>query len=164
MTGMPEGTDEAFMRLALAEAEEAARLGEIPIGAVIVQEGEVLATGHNLRETLQDPTLHAEVVALRRAAQNRRSWRLTGATMYVTIEPCPMCAGALVLARVSRLVYGAPDPKAGAVDTLMDLVRDERLNHRLKVTSGVLADEATAVMQAFFRRRRREGNMSGRKA
>ncbi|MGE5507876.1 MAG: tRNA adenosine(34) deaminase TadA [Chitinophagales bacterium] len=160
---MPEGTDEAFMRLALAEAEEAARLGEIPIGAVIVQDGEVLATGHNLRETLQDPTLHAEIVAVRRAAQNRRSWRLTGATMYVTIEPCPMCAGALVLARISRLVYGAPDPKAGAVDTLMDLVRDERLNHRMDVTSGVLAGEAAAVLQAFFRRRRREGNMSGQK-
>ncbi|HHW14884.1 MAG TPA: nucleoside deaminase [Firmicutes bacterium] len=145
------------MRLALAEAEEAARLGEIPIGAVLVAQGEVIGTGHNLRETLQDPTLHAEIVALRRAAQNKRSWRLTGATMYVTIEPCPMCAGALVLARVSRLVYGAKDPKAGAVDSLMDLVRDERLNHRLEVTSGVLAEEATALLQAFFQDLRRGG-------
>lgn len=146
--------DTTFMRLALAEAEEAGRLGEIPIGAVIVQDGEVLATGYNLRETLQDPTAHAEVVALRRAAQNRRSWRLTGATLYATIEPCPMCAGALVLARVSRLVYGAPDPKAGAVDTLMDIVRDQRLNHRMEVTSGVLADEAAALLQNFFKVRR----------
>lgn len=146
--------DVVFMRLALAEADEAARLGEIPIGAVIVQQGEVLATGHNLRETLEDPTAHAEVVAIRRAAQNRRSWRLTGATLYVTIEPCPMCAGALVLARISRLVYGAKDPKAGAVDSLMDIVRDERLNHRLDVTSGVLADEASALLQDFFKSRR----------
>lgn len=146
--------DEVYMRLALAEAEEAARLGEIPIGAVIVEGDEVLATGHNLRETLHDPTAHAEVVALRRAAQNRRSWRLTGATLYVTIEPCPMCAGALVLARIARLVYGAPDPKAGAVDTLMDIVRDERLNHRVEVTSGVLADQAASLLQEFFKTRR----------
>lgn len=152
MSHLPE--DEAFMRLALAEAEEAGRLGEIPIGAVIVQDGEILATGYNLRETLNDPTAHAEVVAVRRAAQNRRSWRLTGATLYVTIEPCPMCAGALVLARIDRLVYGATDPKAGAVDTLMDLVRDSRLNHRLEVTSGVLAEEAAALLQDFFKARR----------
>lgn len=153
--------DAAFMRLALAEAEEAARLGEIPIGAVLVEQGEVIGTGHNLRETLQDPTLHAEIVALRRAAQNKRSWRLTGATMYVTIEPCPMCAGALVLARVARLVYGAKDPKAGAVDSLMDLVRDERLNHRLEVTSEVLAEEAAGLLQAFFQDLRRGGKSQG---
>lgn len=146
--------DEFFMRMALAEGAEAARLGEIPIGAVVVEDGEVLATGHNLRETLNDPTAHAEVVVLRRAAQNKRSWRLTGATLYVTIEPCPMCAGALVLARIDRLVYGAKDPKAGAVDTLMDIVRDERLNHRMEVTSGVLADEAVALLQEFFKARR----------
>ncbi|MDI6871432.1 MAG: tRNA adenosine(34) deaminase TadA [Bacillota bacterium] len=146
--------DIAFMRLALAEAEEAARLGEVPIGAVVVDQGEVIGTGYNLRETLQDPTLHAEIVALRRAAQNRRSWRLTGATLYVTIEPCPMCAGALVLARITRLVYGAADPRAGAVDSLWDIVRDERLNHRVEVTSGVLAEEAAALLQSFFRTRR----------
>ncbi|MGE5553757.1 MAG: tRNA adenosine(34) deaminase TadA [Betaproteobacteria bacterium] len=147
--------DADFMRLALAEAEEAGRLGEVPIGAVVVdQQGEVIGTGHNLRETIQDPTLHAEIVALRRAAQNRRSWRLTGATLYVTIEPCAMCAGALVLARIARLVYGAKDPRAGAVDSLWNIVRDERLNHRIEVTAGVLAEEAAALLQDFFKARR----------
>ncbi len=153
---MSDGCDDsAFMRLALAEAEEAGRRGEIPIGAVVVDEqGEVIGTGYNLRETLQDPTLHAEVLALRRAAQNKGSWRLTGATLYVTIEPCAMCAGALVLARVGRLVYGAKDPRAGAVDSLWDIVRDRRVNHQLEVTSGILAEEAAALLQDFFKARR----------
>jgi tRNA(adenine34) deaminase len=121
---------------------------------VIVLDGKIIGRGHNLKETLQDPTLHAEIVALRSAVAHRGHWRLTGCTMYVTIEPCPMCAGALVLARLDRLVYGAADPKAGAVDSLMHLVQDERLNHRIAVTSEVLAEEATSLMQDFFRRLR----------
>lgn len=146
--------DPLFMREALAEAQQASTKGEIPIGAVVVLDGQIIGRGHNLKETLQDPTLHAEIVALRAAVAHRGHWRLTGCTMYVTIEPCPMCAGALVLARLDRLVYGAADPKAGAIDSLMNLVQDERLNHRIAVTSGVLADEATALMQDFFRRLR----------
>ncbi|OUM98572.1 MAG: tRNA-specific adenosine deaminase [Firmicutes bacterium ZCTH02-B6] len=143
------------MRAALAEAEAAAAKGEIPIGAVIVRAGELVASGHNLRETERDPTGHAEVVAIRRAAERLGAWRLTGATLYVTIEPCAMCAGALVLARIERLVYGAADPKAGACGTLWNLVQDPRLNHRLAVTAGVMEDECRAVIQGFFRRLRR---------
>ena len=142
------------MRAALAEAEAAAAKGEIPIGAVIVRGGELIASGHNVRETERDPTGHAEMVAIRRAAARLGAWRLTGTTLYVTIEPCPMCAGALVLARIERLVYGAADPKAGACGTLWNLVQDPRLNHRLAVTAGVLEDECRAVIQAFFRRLR----------
>jgi len=142
------------MRAALAEAEAAAALGEIPIGAVIVRDGELIATGYNLRETERDPTAHAEMVAIRRAAARLGAWRLTGTTLYVTIEPCPMCAGALVLARIERLVYGAADPKAGACGTLWNLVQDPRLNHRLAVTAGVLEEECRSVIQAFFRRLR----------
>lgn len=142
------------MRAALAEAEAAAAKGEIPIGAVIVRDGELIAGGHNLRETERDPTAHAEVVAIKRAAERLGAWRLTGTTLYVTIEPCAMCAGALVLARIERLVYGAADPKAGACGTLWNLVQDPRLNHRLAVTAGVLEDECRAVIQGFFRRLR----------
>jgi len=142
------------MRAALAEAEAAAEKGEIPIGAVIVRDGELIAGGHNLRETERDPTAHAEVVAIKRAAERLGAWRLTGTTLYVTIEPCAMCAGALVLARIERLVYGAADPKAGACGTLWNLVQDPRLNHRLAVTAGVLEDECRAVIQGFFRRLR----------
>lgn len=141
----------SFMRLALQEAEEAFARGEVPIGAVIVREGEVIACAHNLRETRQDPTAHAEILALREAASRTGSWRLTGTTMYVTLEPCPMCAGALVLARVGHLVYGAPDPKAGAAGSLMNIPRDERLNHRLEVTGGVLREECGDILQRFFR-------------
>jgi len=150
----PQPDDETWMRAALAEAEAAAAKGEIPIGAVIVRDGELIAAGHNLRETERDPTGHAEMVAIRRAAARLGAWRLTGTTLYVTIEPCPMCAGALVLARIERLVYGAADPKAGACGTLWNLVQDPRLNHRLAVTAGVLEDECRAVIQAFFRRLR----------
>mgnify|MGYP001125708251 CR=1 FL=1 len=150
----PQPEDEAWMRAALAEAEAAAEKGEIPIGAVIVRDGELIAGGHNLRETERDPTAHAEVVAIKRAAERLGAWRLTGTTLYVTIEPCAMCAGALVLARIERLVYGAADPKAGACGTLWNLVQDPRLNHRLAVTAGVLEDECRAVIQGFFRRLR----------
>lgn len=143
--------DETWMRAALEEARAAAALGEIPIGAVVVKDGQVLARGHNLRETERDPTAHAEVVAIRRAASSIGAWRLTGTTLYVTIEPCPMCAGALVLARIERLVYGAADPKAGACGTLYNLVQDPRLNHRLAVSGGVLEDECRDVLRGFFR-------------
>jgi len=147
--------DETFMAEALAEARRAAAEGEVPIGAVLVAEGRIAGRGRNARERLQDPTAHAEVLALQEAARTLGRWRLTGSTMYATLEPCPMCAGALVNARVDRLVYGVADPKAGAVDTLFDVVRDPRLNHRLAVTRGVLADECGALLREFFRERRK---------
>lgn len=149
-----EETDRKFMEEALREAEKALALGEVPIGAVIVYEGEIYARGHNLRERGADPTAHAEIVALRAAAARRKSWRLHGMTLYVTLEPCPMCAGAMVNARLERLVFGAFDPKAGAAGTLMNLVQDERLNHRLSVTGGVLAEAAGALLKEFFQRKR----------
>ena len=143
-----------FMREALAEADQAARIGEVPIGAVLVRNDQIIARAHNLRETSGDPTAHAEILALREAAETQRHWRLTGTTLYVTLEPCPMCAGALVQARVERLVYGAADPKAGATGSLMNLVQDDRLNHRVEVTSGVLATECGTILKEFFRERR----------
>ena len=149
-----EETDRKFKEEALQEAEKALALGEVPIGAVIVYEGEIYARGHNLRERGADPTAHAEIVALRAAAARRKSWRLHGMTLYVTLEPCPMCAGAMVNARLERLVFGAFDPKAGAAGTLMNLVQDERLNHRLSVTGGVLAEAAGALLKEFFQRKR----------
>jgi tRNA(adenine34) deaminase len=148
--------DERFMRLALDEARAALATEDVPIGCVLVDDATnvVLATGRNVREAEQDPTGHAEVVALRAAARARKRWRLDGTTLYVTLEPCPMCAGALVNSRVRRVVYGAADPKAGAVGTLMDLCRDARLNHRLEVTAGVLAEEAASLLREFFKARR----------
>jgi tRNA(adenine34) deaminase len=146
--------DEKYMRLALDEARAAGLAGDVPVGAVVVgDDGAVLATGHNRREADRDPTAHAEVVALRAAARRLGEWRVP-ATLYVTQEPCPMCAGALVNARVRRLVYGCPNPKAGAVVTLFQVPTDPRLNHRLEVTAGVLADECAEVLKAFFRERR----------
>lgn len=139
------------MREALIEAEKALEIGEVPIGAVVIKDGAVIGRGHNLRETTNDPTAHAEVIALREAAQRSGSWRLTGCELYVTIEPCPMCAGAIILARIDRVVYGAADPKAGAVDTLYRLLNDSRFNHQAEVTAGVLQKECSALMQAFFR-------------
>ena len=147
--------DETFMAEALAEARRAAAEGEVPIGAVLVVEGRIAGRGRNGRERLRDPTGHAEILALQEAARTLGRWRLTGSTMYATLEPCPMCAGALVNARVDRLVYGVADPKAGAVDTLFDILRDARLNHRIAVTSGVLAEECGAVLREFFRERRK---------
>lgn len=139
------------MRLALQEAEGALATGDVPIGAVVVSpSGAVIATGRNVREAAHDPTGHAEVVALRAAAAALGSWRLDGCTLVVTLEPCTMCAGALVLARVERLVFGAFDPKAGAVGSLWDVVRDRRLNHRPEVVAGVLGDEQAALLEAFF--------------
>ena len=130
-----------FMRRALGAAEEAAGRGEVPVGAVVVVGDEIVAVAHNERETGSDPTAHAEIVALRRAAAALGSWRLTGADLFVTMEPCPMCAGALVNARLRRLYFGCDDPKAGAVRTLYQIAEDTRLNHRVTVTSGVLAEE-----------------------
>ena len=143
------------MRLALAEAGAALPSGDVPVGAVVVgPDGEVLGRGHNVREAEGDPTGHAEVRALQAAARAVGLWRLDRCTLVVTLEPCTMCAGALVLARVSRLVYGAEDPKAGAVGSLWDVVRDRRLNHRPEVVAGVLADECAEELRAFFRTHR----------
>ena len=146
--------DADYMALALAEAREAAPRGEVPVGAVVVKDGRVLASAHNRRETSHDPTAHAELLALREAARRVGSWRLDGCTLYVTLEPCFMCAGAMVNARLPRLVFGASDPKAGAVGSLADVARDPRLNHRVDVLSGVLADECGSVLRDFFSSRR----------
>jgi tRNA(adenine34) deaminase len=146
--------DLEMMALALEEARKAATWGDVPIGAVVSQEGEVRGRAANQRERRGDPTAHAEILALRHAAREVGSWRLSGCTLYVTLEPCAMCAGAAVLARVDRLVFGAPDPKAGFAGSLGDLVRDSRLNHRLDVTPGVLAEEGGALLRAFFAGRR----------
>jgi tRNA(adenine34) deaminase len=143
------------MRLALAEAQAALAGEDVPVGAVVLDEsGTVIGTGRNTRESDGDPTGHAEVVALRAAAATRGEWRLSGCTLVVTLEPCTMCAGALVLARVERLVFGAYDDKLGAVGSLWDVVRDRRLNHRPEVVSGVLADESAALLDTFFARHR----------
>jgi tRNA(adenine34) deaminase len=146
--------DEAWMLEAIAEARAAAAAGDVPVGAVVVVGGAIVARGRNRREAAQDPTAHAEVEALREAARALGHWRLVGATVYATLEPCPMCAGALVLARVERVVYGCADPKAGAVDTLFDVGRSTRLNHRFQITSGVLAERCADELRAFFKARR----------
>ena len=153
MSAVP--TYDAWMRLALDESARTAGSDDVPVGAVLVDEdGRVVGRGHNVREADSDPTGHAEMVALRGAAAELGSWRLTGCTLVVTLEPCTMCAGALVLARVARLVYGAADPKAGAVGSLWDVVRDRRLNHRPEVVGGVLAEECAQVLRDFFRTHR----------
>jgi tRNA(adenine34) deaminase len=151
--------DDGFMAVALREAARAAEEDEVPVGAVVVKDGRVIGRGHNERERLADPTAHAEMIALTAAAQAVGSWRLDGAVMYVTLEPCPMCAGALVNARVERLVYGATDPKAGACGTLYDIPRDSRLNHRLEVTAGVRAEECGEILTSYFRAKRSRGSM-----
>ena len=148
-------TDNHFMREALIEAQKAFDKGEIPIGAVLVRNGNIVARNHNRREEQHDPTAHAEVLVIREAGKILGGWRLPDSTLYVTIEPCPMCAGALVQSRVPRLVYGAPDPKAGAVHSLYTITEDQRLNHRLEVTGGVLAEECAELMRLFFRSRRK---------
>jgi tRNA(adenine34) deaminase len=152
---MADERDRRLMRLALAEAERAATVSsDVPVGAVVARGEEVLGRSGNARERDQDPTAHAEVLAVRAAAAALGSWHLEGCTIYVTLEPCAMCAGALVLSRIDRLVFGAPDPKAGFVGSLGDLVRDARLNHRIDVESGVLEAEAGELLRAFFRERR----------
>jgi tRNA(adenine34) deaminase len=147
-------SDEKYMRIALQEASAALDHGDVPVGAVIVHDGVVIARAHNQREQLKDPTAHAEMIALTQAAAAREAWRLTGCTLYVTVEPCVMCAGALVLARVSRLVYGADDPKAGACASLYRILSDPRLNHSIETASGVLADDCAGLLREFFRSRR----------
>ena len=149
-----EAPDERTMRLALEEAQAAGAAGDVPVGAVVVRGDEILGRAGNAREREQDPTAHAEILALRRASQALGTWHLEGCAMVVTLEPCAMCAGAIVLARIDRLVYGASDPKAGFAGSLGDLVRDGRLNHEVDVTVGVLADECGKVLRAFFADRR----------
>ena len=142
------------MRLALQQAREAAEAGEVPVGALIFHDGNLVAKAHNQRETLQDPTAHAEILAITQAANALGHWRLEDCEMYVTLEPCSMCAGAIILARVPRLVYGASDPKAGACGSALDVLGCRRLNHRVNLRTGVLADECGAVLTEFFRSRR----------
>ena len=148
--------DFCFMKEALAEARKALGKNEPPVGAVIVKDGEIIARSHNLRENLHDPTAHAEMLAIREAAARLGRWRLSDCEIYVTLEPCAMCAGAMVLARLARLVYGADDPKAGAVVSLMNLASDERLNHQVEVKGGVLAEECGTLLRDFFSSRRKK--------
>jgi tRNA(adenine34) deaminase len=146
--------DEYFMRLALREAQRALEHDDVPIGAVIVREGEVIGSGCNERELRADPTAHAEMIALREAARSLGSWRVLDAVMYVTLEPCAMCAGAIVLARLPRVLYGATDPKAGAAGSILDVLAEPRLNHRPQVEGGLLAAESAELLQTFFASRR----------
>ncbi len=148
---------EHFMQLALAEAEQALREAEVPIGAVIVYDERVIAAAHNQREQLHDPTAHAEMIAITQAAEALRTWRLEGCALYATLEPCPMCAGAIVQARIPVVVYGASDPKAGAVRSLFRLLDDPRLNHRCTIVSGVSAEPCGAILTRFFEQQRRLG-------
>lgn len=151
--------DRRFMQAAIEAAKIAEDNGDVPIGAVIVYKNQIIGKAYNQRQQLADPTAHAEIIALTQAAAFLESWRLNGCTMYVTLEPCPMCAGALVLARMDRLVYGCDDPKAGACKSLYNIVQDERLNHRVEVTTGVLSDECTELLQQFFQKRRIENSL-----
>jgi len=146
------------MRAAIESAKIAEENGDVPIGAVIVYKNQIIGKAYNQREQLNDPTAHAEIIALTQASAAKESWRLDACTMYVTLEPCPMCAGALVLARLDRLVYGCDDPKAGACGSLYNIVQDERLNHRLEVTSGVLEEQCRRQLKEFFAKRRIENN------
>lgn len=148
--------DEHFLRIALLEARKAAEEDEVPVGAIAVHDGVVVGTGRNAREREADPLAHAELIAIRNASRNLGRWRLSGVTLYVTLEPCAMCAGAVVNARVDRLVYGADDPKAGAVRSLYEICTDPRLNHRVELVGGVLADESGDVLREFFRGKRRK--------
>lgn len=146
--------DERWMQEAIRQARLAEELGEVPIGAVIVRDGVIVGAGHNLRETSHDPTAHAEMIAIKQASETLQAWRLLGCTLYVTLEPCPMCAGAILQSRVERVVYGAADPKAGCVGTLMDLLQDSRFNHVSPWESGVLREHCAGMLTEFFRRLR----------
>jgi tRNA(adenine34) deaminase len=154
---MDHDVHEHFMRLALAEAAKALDEDEVPIGAVIVHQNRLIAAAHNQREQLLDPTAHAEMIAITQAASALNSWRLEDCTLYVTLEPCPMCAGAIVQARIPTVVYGATDPKAGAVDTLYRLLSDARLNHRCQTLGGVLAADSASILSRFFQHKRQLG-------
>lgn len=153
--------DAQAMREALALARRAAAEGEVPVGAVAIHEGRIVGRGRNARESARDPTAHAELLAIQEAARTLGRWRLGGVTLVVTLEPCAMCAGAMVLARIDRLAYGASDPKAGAAGSLLDLTADPRLNHRFPVERGLMADEAGELLREFFRARRGNGNGEG---
>lgn len=153
---MANRSDEYWMGEAIRRAVRGAARGEVPIGAVIVQGGRIIGSGYNLRETANDPTAHAEMIAIRRAASRAGGWRLNGATLYVTLEPCVMCMGAIILSRIDRLVFGCHDPKAGACGSLYDLSSDRRLNHRFPFVSGVREEECAALLSGFFRRLREE--------
>ena len=148
--------DEKYMQIALKEAEKAEKKGEVPIGAVIVHDEKVIATGFNLRETTQTTLSHAELIAIEKANKVLKSWRLEDCILYVTLEPCPMCAGAIVQSRIKRVVYGASDPKAGCAGTLMNLLQEDMFNHQVEVTSGVLKEECSALLSDFFRQLRKE--------
>ena len=149
--------DQRFMRAALDEALAARDEGEVPVGAVVVRGGRIIGRGHNQRERLQDPTAHAEMIALTAAASAAGTWHLDDCALYVTLEPCAMCAGALVLARITRLIFGAADPKAGACVSLYSIPTDPRLNHRVEITAGVLADDSTLLLREFFAEQRAAG-------
>jgi tRNA(adenine34) deaminase len=148
--------DQRFMRLAMQEAADAEALEEVPIGALVVKEGEIIGRGHNLRETDQDPTAHAEMIAIRQAAEKLGSWRLIDCTLYVTLEPCVMCMGGIILARIPQLVYGCRDPRVGAVGSIYDFSSDERFNHQVQVREGVLQQECSEQLSTFFRRLREQ--------
>jgi len=156
---MNQTDDATYMQAAIAEAERAAAKGEVPIGAVVVHDGQIIGRGHNLRETSNDPTSHAEMVAIRQAAASIGHWRLLETILYVTLEPCVMCMGAIILARIPRLVYACRDPRAGAVGSIYDFARDDRFNHKVEVTEGVLGAQCSTMLSGFFQELR-----AGRKA
>ena len=162
--GGQRSADERFMRMALREAQRGAREGEVPVGAIVVREGKVLARAHNRPIRLHDPSAHAEVLALRSAARKLRNYRVEGCDLYVTIEPCAMCAGAIVQARLRRTIYGAPDPKAGACGTALRVLNHRKLNHRVEITRGILAVECAATIQTFFRSKRKITSNPGKPA
>lgn len=149
--------DSVYMEMAIEQAQAAYELNEVPVGSVIVKQGRIIAAAHNQREQLRDPTAHAEMIAITQAAESVQDWRLEGCTLFVTLEPCPMCAGAIVQARIPRVVFGALDPKGGAVTSLFHLLNDARLNHRSEVVPGVLTDRCAALLTDFFERQRRLG-------
>ncbi len=159
---MTENKDNRYMKAAIDQAKIAEENGDVPIGAVIVYKNRIIAKAYNQREQLQDPTAHAEIIALTQAAAFLENWHLHDCTIYVTLEPCPMCAGALVLARIDRLVYGCDDPKTGAVKSLYNITTDDRLNHKIKVTPGILADDCSSLLQEFFTRRRKQNKNSSK--
>lgn len=152
-----ERSHEEYMRMALKEARAAFEEGEVPVGALVVYQGRIIASAHNQREQLKDPTAHAEMIAITQASETFESWRLENCTLYVTLEPCPMCAGAILQARVSRVVFGAKDPKAGAVCSLFELLNDPRLNHRAEIVPDVMAEECGAILSEFFKMQRLSG-------
>lgn len=145
-----------WMNEAIAEARKAEAIAEVPIGAVIVKDGQIIGRGHNLRETKADPTAHAEMIAIKEASVNLDAWRLTDCDLYVTLEPCPMCAGAIIQSRIRRVVYASPDPKAGCAGTLMNLLQESRFNHQTEITAGVLQQECSAMLTNFFRQLRKK--------